>query len=162
MDDYISKPVKPENLAAVLARWVGGAPGDPGSVAASAPEGDDNAGSEALIDCRRLDVLRRAGLGGGALLEVVDVFLADAQTGLTVLSDAARNGDNVRIALTAHRLRGAAANLGAFRVATLCSQLEHLGLERSLDAAPRLLARLTAELDRAGDALRDTVAGSAP
>jgi two-component system, sensor histidine kinase and response regulator len=163
MDDYISKPVKPEKLAAVLARWVGEAPHDPTPVAATEPEGHDDAASEALIDNHQLDVLRRVGLGSGALLaEVVNVFLADAQTDLTVLGEAARDGDHVRIALTAHRLRGAAANLGAIRVATLCSQLEQLGLERSLEDAPRLLARLTTEVDRAGDALRDTLAESSP
>ncbi len=159
MDDYISKPVKPENLSAVLARWVVEAPHDPRFVAATEPEGRDLAVPEALIDYRQLNVLRRVGLGRSALLaEVVNAFLADAHTDLTVLGEAARDGDDVRIAQNAHRLRGAAANLGAVRVAALCSQLEQLGLERSFEAAPGLLARLTAELDRAGDALRDAAA----
>lgn len=107
-----------------------------------------------VIDASQLEMLRRVSPDGSLLRKVVDAFLVEMPANLSALSDAVKLGDPPSVRQAAHRMRGAAANLGATAVAGLCAQLEQLALEGHLTAAPAILVGLGAELERAGVALR--------
>ena len=145
MDDYIAKPVRPEAIDAVLARWVDETQSDEG-------------GADGVVDPERLDMVRRLGSSGDKLLAVmVETFLAEAPATIAAVDEAVSRGDGPGLRHSAHRLRGGAATLGATRVAERCAELEELGRAGRLETAAELLGGLHQEFDRAARALRATV-----
>jgi CheY-like chemotaxis protein len=121
MDDYISKPVRIEDLSSAIGRWFG-------SVDPSALQSLRELGDEAVI----------SGL--------VDGFLTDAAARVEALRAALRDGDAPEIEKLGHALKGSAGTLGAAGVQQLATQLETMGREKRLEGAPRLLASLETEL----------------
>ena len=102
MDDYVSKPVKPGDLGAVLERWVLAA--DPDMVRKEAPiDRDVLARLRGLQDEDEADIV--ADLAG--------MFLEDARSGLQTVEEALHKGDAPTIETVAHKLKGGSGNLGA-------------------------------------------------
>lgn len=158
MDDYVSKPVRLESLAAVLERWI--STGEPSPVT-GAPIAQSSAGprggeeepplDEAVIaDLRELD----DGKGEGALFQLVASFLRDAESRLEELRSAVERGDAEVIVSTSHALVGSTATYGARRMAELCRHLETLVSEVRLEEVGEALIGIEAEFDRARSALR--------
>jgi PAS domain S-box-containing protein len=94
MDGYLTKPVRPEELAAVLQRPGLGTPG-------AAPEEAPN----------WMAGLASMGLGPEAIRRLARTFLDTVPPRLETLRESARSGDPSRLAQTAHSLK---ATLGAF------------------------------------------------
>lgn len=90
MDDFLSKPVRPVELQAVLDRWLGG-----GTFPPEAPVTDGAAALPAVLDHDRLGELRQLdGEDGWSLLEeLFEAFLADAGTQLPELDHALARRD---------------------------------------------------------------------
>ncbi|GAA1763370.1 hypothetical protein GCM10009712_10000 [Pseudarthrobacter sulfonivorans] len=159
MDDYLSKPVDAAELDAALTRWVpeqaaqllavtGSAPG---SATGNAPAGVPDAVTEVRqpsVDPDRLAILRSLGPedGLGLLPAATAAFRKDVPARLAALHEAVTNGGGPALARAAHALRGAAANIGATAVATLCGELEDMGRSGKHDGGPHLVSRLKAEL----------------
>jgi len=167
MDAYITKPISLDVLQAVLNRLLASAAGGPGWAPAPAPAKTVTASRcvdarRAPVDARRLAVLREMGPGGSLLRKMVDAFLDVAAVELAGMGCAVEGGDSECVRQRAHRLRGAAANLGADGVATLCARLERLAAEGQLEGGEALLGALEAELGVAGVALRDAVGAPVP
>jgi HPt (histidine-containing phosphotransfer) domain-containing protein len=60
----------------------------------------------------------------------------------------------------AHTLKDSSGNMGATRMAAICSELEDVGASADLAVAPALLERLDAEFERVRSALTtETEAG---
>jgi two-component system, sensor histidine kinase and response regulator len=140
MDDYLTKPVDMSRLEEVLTLWI---------PRTSSP--DDGAPT---LDQTRLDTLRDLGPadGHGLLPEAVRAFRMDVQPSLESLRRALTNGHADALAQAAHKLKGAAANIGATRAAALCHQLELRARIPEPDDS-ELLTRLEAELARVDTAL---------
>jgi PAS domain S-box-containing protein len=115
MDDYLSKPIRAEDLALVLRRWVVGAGED-------ALDPTVIAGLEAL--------------GSGIVEEVLGLFLVDADERLSVLRSAT---DSAITLAAAHALKGGSGDVGATRVRELATELETRAREGLLPD-PALLA----------------------
>ena len=138
MDDYLAKPIRPEELSRALARCV----------PASAAETLDAAAVEKLI----------SSLGGGdegreAVRELVEMFLDDATTQMATLHSAVERGDAEEACRTAHTLKSSGATFGARPFAELCRELEALAGDARLDAVAALLDRADEEWERARAAL---------
>ncbi len=138
MDDYLAKPIRPEELSRALTRWL----------PASAAETVDAAALEKLI----------SSLGGGdegreAVRELVEMFLDDATTQMATLRSAVERGDAEEACRTAHTLKSSGATFGARPFAELCRELEALAGEARLDAVATLLDRADEEWHRAREAL---------
>ncbi|MBV9997987.1 MAG: response regulator [Verrucomicrobia bacterium] len=131
MDDYISKPVRIEELRVALQRC-GARAVDPACLAA-------------------LHDLSNGGLG---LAELIDIFLTSAPETLAAVSAAVTDADPDRLAQAAHLLKGSAANFGAHGLQELCNTLERIACTGVLDGAPDVLAALQAEFDRVVTALQ--------
>ena len=154
MDDYVSKPVRPAELARVLHRWVrnggngddggNGGTGVPAPVVGSTPALDPTA-LAALQELEQLDPEGTA--------DIVRLFLHDARSRLDALHDAHERRDTATIAQTAHSLKGSCANLAATSMAALCADLEDAGAD-DRELVTLTLGRLTAEFDRVDVALR--------
>ncbi|WP_427017594.1 response regulator [Pseudarthrobacter sp. P1] len=141
MDDYLAKPVDYSALDATLARWVGGTPSGPSEAAA--------------VDPARLEVLRSLGPadGLGLLPAAAEAFRSDVPGSLATLRDALAGGQGDVLARAAHKLKGAAANIGAAAAASICAELESLEHGAHPGSGTDLLDRLEAELGRVDTAL---------
>jgi PAS domain S-box-containing protein len=143
MDDYIAKPLRPDQLDAVLERWLGrAAPVDETASAA----GNGNL----LVDAGRV---RRFKADYPAIVDRLVALFADATPPLLEqLSNAVHTGDDEGVRRLAHKLKGSCQNVGATRMATLCRQLEEFDapatpLVDELQAAyPPTLAEIKAAL----------------
>lgn len=82
------------------------------------------------------------------------MFLSTTPAELAALTQAVDRGDGAAVHQVAHRLRGAAANLGATSLSARCADLERLGEADRLGDAHTLLNVLRGEFDRAATALR--------
>ena len=141
MDDYLSKPVNAVELEAALARWV---PEQAPQLLAV------TGGRPPSVDPDRLAMLRDLGPedGRGLLPAAAEAFRKDVPARLAVLRESVHNGGGTALVQAAHALKGAAANIGATAVATLCGELEQMGRSGKHDDGPQLVSRLEAELLR--------------
>ncbi len=153
MDDYVSKPVKPEELDAALERWI---PRSDEETLAS-EEATDGAGASPddttdPLDRRVIEGLFE--LGGPELVaELSDLFLEDVPPRLEALREAIGSGDAPSVGQVAHALKGSSGNMGATRMASICAELEEVGVSEDLTKAPKLLDQLEAEFSRVHPAL---------
>lgn len=171
MDDYLAKPVDNAELEALLARWV-----PERATQLSAPEVVEapwlvvdqqlqeapplleaprllavTGGRPPALDPDRLAMLRELGPedgGLGLLPATTKAFRKDVPARLAALREAMTDGGGPALAQAAHALKGAAANIGATAVASLCGELEDMGCSGRLDGGPQLVSRLETELVR--------------
>ena len=149
MDDYIPKPVKPEELGAVLERCVSKADeasafeaGEGSATREESEEGPLDRG--VLVGLRELQEEGEPDL----LEELIELFLADVPPQLVALRKAVDAGDAHSVERIAHTLKGSSANIGAVRMQALCTELEEIGRSEELRAAPGLISRLEEEFGR--------------
>jgi len=152
MDDYITKPVRPEAVASVLERWV--APPEPPSAAAEGSTPSEDEGMPEAIDQTQIEVLLSLDDGAGDVLgEVIREYLAQTVETREELISGIDATDTQTMERAAHKLRGMCANVGASVLSSVCAKLETLGRAGQLDAAGDLVARFDAEFARVRDAL---------
>jgi CheY-like chemotaxis protein/HPt (histidine-containing phosphotransfer) domain-containing protein len=123
MDDYVSKPVSPEQLEAVLRRWIpafGSAPWE----SPRAPDWVARAGG--AVDW---DVLAEllAMTKPEFLRELLGIFVRDSRGMIADLRRAHEGGDRAEWRRIAHKLRGSCATIGARRMMKLTAEIEELG-----------------------------------
>jgi PAS domain S-box-containing protein len=140
MDDYVSKPVTPDDLARVLQRWV--SPSAPALEAAQAARAEPVAGD--LLDETTIQSLLSVDEDGSLMDEVVAAYLRIAPVRLAALRKAAK-GNPSQLERTAHSFLGSCGNLGCRRMADLCARLEVLGRSGSTEGAAELVRALEAE-----------------
>ena len=129
MDGYLSKPIDPPALFAVVEQS-----GDGGAIRAAA------AGTAVFDE----DALRQRVSGDEDLMtSVIRIFLEDLPERLTAIKGALSNADALRAA--AHALRGAAANLSAGRLFEASKALEQTASESRMEAASDGYLRVDAE-----------------
>ncbi|MGC9503695.1 response regulator [Baaleninema sp.] len=166
MDDYIPKPVDLDVLVKTLERWTGQEPGDdstPDEMSATAddegqesqPEKVSAETSEAFSEGFPLDLdrLRKVSRGKVSLQHrLLDAFVRSTQTDLEEFDRALQEGDRQMVIEKAHRLKGAAANVGAQGMSDGAAALEQLArhdkLKDNLDRVGAIVDSLTADLDR--------------
>ena len=138
MDDSLSKPIRRDELARAMARC------RPVRV----HETLDRATLQALVTS-----LGDGDEGREAVGELVDTFLDDASTQMATLHGAVESGDADTVRRAAHTLKSNGATFGAQPFAELCRELEALGRDGELAAAPELLAQAEEEWERVREAL---------
>jgi two-component system, sensor histidine kinase and response regulator len=136
MDDYVSKPVKLEELAEVLERWV--------------LQEEAKADTGGSVDISVLAGLRELqGEGEPDILnELIELYLDEVPAQLEALGEAAQMGEAQSVERIAHSLKGSSANMGALRMEALCAELEEAGRAEDLRAASEQISRLEGEFGR--------------
>jgi CheY-like chemotaxis protein/HPt (histidine-containing phosphotransfer) domain-containing protein len=141
MDDYISKPVRVEELQSALERWgpLKSRQPDPAFLARSRP-----LPAEGLLDQAAIAGLRALPPSGqGNLLqEVVSRFLDNAPQRMAQIGQSIN--DAPMLAFHARALKSMGLNLGAKRIVELSQKLEDLGRNRTVHGAPALFRELEA------------------
>jgi len=135
MDDYLSKPIRAEELYRVVEAQVTPPPLEPAFDVESA----------------------LAQLGGDAatLREIAAIFSSESSKMLANLRGAIDAGDPPALRLAAHALKGSLGAFAAHRAAAAARELERLGAEQEIQDAPAALVALERELALLLPALRN-------
>ena len=144
MDDYISKPVRIEDLEAALDRWV------PEQAPAAIVDSTVLEPAAPALDpevTQRLQSLA-ASTDPSVLTEIYDSFLTSADDYFAALQQALAGSASNNLARAAHALKGASANIGGKKLSEISRQLEELGNADSLAGASKLIARAEKEFSR--------------
>jgi len=155
MDDYITKPVRVDELARVLNRWASESVQRPLTEAArapAAPSGLPASTSWPILDGARISYLETE-CGDELTAELIESFLTRAPGNLTSLREAVEADDADGIQRGAHHLKGSSGNIGAARITALCAELEAMGRSGDVGEASTLLAKLEEGFEEVGPAL---------
>ena len=145
MDGYVSKPIKAQEVLDALEEVIRGIT-SPG--AAGAP-----IGSEALQAAIDLELLQKNAEGDMELVaELTDLLLADAPTLTGEIEQGLADGNQERVRVAAHTLKGVAANFGAGRARQLAESIEYRAADGGADAGGDWPA-LKHEMERVVEAL---------
>jgi PAS domain S-box-containing protein len=140
MDDYLSKPIHGDELAAILARC------GPRAAMPEIQDGD-------ALDDSAIQHLEAATGDPAFVAELVETFLRGAPALLANLRSAQQTGQAEELRRTAHTLKSNAQTFGAAALAHLCQALESTAKAGAIDDAAQLVARIEDEYARVGDAL---------
>jgi signal transduction histidine kinase/DNA-binding response OmpR family regulator len=145
MDDYVTKPIRRDELYAAVERQLDDSP--------KLPEPAD-LGPVDLSQMR--EVLEGS---EDVLVQLVESFLQDYPRKLGQMRTALDEKDPRALEMAAHSLIGGVGNFGAERASELAQTLEDLGRESRLDEIPAALEQLERELERVHRALDREVSG---
>jgi two-component system, sensor histidine kinase and response regulator len=152
MDDYISKPVRPDTVASVLERWVVRPAADTPAEQGTTPPSDEDWADP--LDRAQVEVLLGLDDGLGAVAgEIVEEYITQT---VAVRADLRANidaGDHHALERSAHKLRGMCANVGAAGLGSVCAEIESLSRLTELEAAAGLLERFDAGFELVREAL---------
>jgi two-component system sensor histidine kinase/response regulator len=146
MDDYISKPIRPQALYKVIEELVPGCKAG-GVVAARPPAGPE------VIE--RDEVLARFGGDMEFLASSVELFRTNWPAHWSRLNHAVTSNDFHATERVAHTIKGSIANFGARTAAAAALRLELMGRQKDLSAAAQALAELDREINRFLPAIHD-------
>ncbi|MCU1674739.1 MAG: two-component hybrid sensor and regulator [Frankiales bacterium] len=128
MDDYLAKPVRPEELRAALARAAAGAP---------APDPEPVQEQLAVDPSVLMELTGRLGARGAEFrTKLIGTFEDETERRIAELSAATAAGDAAEVARVAHAMRGGSGAMGAHRLAAVCADVEEsLRAGQQLDLA---------------------------
>jgi HPt (histidine-containing phosphotransfer) domain-containing protein len=156
MDDYLSKPIRIDELVEALSKSrplaTSPEPGEPAvldresEVRSVASDVVDLATEAAVLDSKALENLLSM-LGGefDYLVELIDSFLEDAPQLLAELNQYIEGGDAAGVHRMAHSLKSNGADFGATTFSNLCKELEMMAKSGALDGAAELAAKIVTE-----------------
>jgi PAS domain S-box-containing protein len=135
MDDYLSKPIRINELMAALGR----------SKPQGAPERSPSQTADANVDAKALDVLLES-FDDELVAELIGTFFKEAPALLETARAAIEAYDSDTLQRAAHTLKSNAATFGATSLADLCRELEGKGKAAEMVGAEELVARIKGEL----------------
>ena len=135
VDDFLSKPVFIEDIAASLQRAMYRSNADKADGMVGISNGNRQSSDTHVIDKAMIDELRKIqGKGDGDLFsELADQFLNRMPGWIRQLEAAAEDHDSDRVRRQAHRLLGLCRQIGAERMAALCDRLENMDDEQAAE-----------------------------
>ena len=136
MNDYITKPVKADELETALERWVP----PPAQIVLQELSIQPSLDADLFESLKGLDAC-----APGLSRKVMDAFLKDTPRGLEDIEQALHGHSAQKLALVAHALRGSASNLGARAFVQICADLEHSVAGNEWGHCKKLLAALRHE-----------------
>ncbi len=140
MDDYLSKPVFKENLAATLEHWTG--------VILSQQEAvvyEQTVSTGLAIDWEHLH--RVSGNDIEFELNLLQVCVEDVKPRLEIIKAAIAVDDFGQIVRETHHLKGASANIGATAMYLAADKLEQLAYHQQLRGSTKLILELKGFVD---------------
>jgi CheY-like chemotaxis protein len=158
MDDYIAKPVRLEDVRAIVERWGATAArseaapatnGSNGSTTSHHPESGNRAAEveeDAPVDMDRLMDFTDG--NPESLRELVTLYIEQTAGQLTELENAKEARDSQTIRRLAHSCAGASATCGIRRMVPLLRDLERQSAEGQLSNAPQLCEEIAREFGR--------------
>jgi PAS domain S-box-containing protein len=167
MDDYISKPVRLEELSAALNRSpslaLADPPGKTENGSSSSAMSQSSQSSRSSRSSRSIDqtIIQEFIESSGAedleeVREIIALFFESTPDLIAELHRAVAQSSPQQLRRAAHTLKSS-AQLGAIPLAALAEQLQDLGDAGTLEGAPDLITRLEAEYQRVQQELEAVV-----
>jgi CheY-like chemotaxis protein/HPt (histidine-containing phosphotransfer) domain-containing protein len=143
MNDYVTKPVQPRELADALERWLGpGEPAAPSETPSASPPSAPPPDSAAQT-FNESDLLERL-MGDEDLARTISrSFVQEATRQIAGLQDSLARADLTSATRHAHSLKGSSANLGAQALRETAARIEELLKSGEVAAATGLLPQLS-------------------
>jgi PAS domain S-box-containing protein len=155
MDDYLSKPVMKEKLAAALQRWGGVIFIVKETAAFEQKVSPTDTGSVNLpIDWERLHQLSEN--NPEFELELLQIFVEDIQPRLEIVKIAIASHDFDQIALQSHQIKGTSINMGATTMHLAAERLEQLAYNQERRGTTNLISDLEDFVKRIQEFLTNT------
>ncbi len=167
MDDYLSKPVEPEELEGVLHKWANRI-----EKIESAPESpsltekplDPSKGNQKEKTGNReetpLNLKRLQAISGGKKefeQKLLAVYMERTETDLVKIHQAIAERDFSTIVQQAHRLKGSSANVGATLLTQVATQLETAAKQQDLSQCAKWISTLEPNLKNLKQFIRQYV-----
>ena len=157
MDDYVSKPIRTEELFAALACV--NSPDEQAGTAVAAENSDDthstSTATDSLIDWEA--ALKIVGGDRPLLDSVIEAVLEEGPQLLEQLNQAIAEQDCPIVRRAAHTIKGSMRTFRSEPITRLAQQIEELGVAETLDGMQPLYDRLSVLLKQALDELRDSL-----
>lgn len=145
MDDYLSKPIKLDELRAALARWIAASPTTAVSAQPQAVYTTPDSG-RGVFDPAKM--YQNIGNDNALFAQLICLFLDRHQAMLAEIRTALANADPSAVERAAHTFKGTAGNLCASEVGLAAGRLEAVGRLNALRDAPPVYAQLEIEVAR--------------
>jgi len=165
MDDYLTKPVTGERLRATLVRWLKGAAMETGASPHAGERTISGGAAKATADgaLAVLDIAVLLGVPGvngnieaPLLKRLLSLFLTETAAQFDGLETAIARADFNQAQRHAHKMKSAAAAVGAARLASLARELDAQLKDGSLSGALGHLEAMRASFDGYANALKDS------
>lgn len=175
MDDYMSKPIKHEELDCILAKWLSVKDNAEvlidDNVLVSKHQDDDRPGdgsgigdlsscmnhvnaSESILSVQMVAEWRATG-DSAFIAKLVNQFVHDAVTCVERIQAALELQNASDVLEAAHGLKGMAANMGFAQLAKTAHHMEILGRHQNLVDGPSVFGSVQKEFARVQEALQD-------
>ena len=156
MDDYIAKPIAPDELYTVIEKLaLSSAPSAERQASQQDRQGSDTTEAEAnepLFDLRQAE--NRIVGGPSEVKEVAELLIEELPKMLEAVKSSVQSADAKSLRLAAHTLKGSAEIFGAVKVATIAGALERMSTMSTLDGAEAKSIKLANEVSRLSAAPR--------
>ncbi|MBF0497974.1 MAG: response regulator [Deltaproteobacteria bacterium] len=138
MNDYVTKPVQPGELARVINRWV---------FSRSAPEKAELVclDDKPMTRLNWVKLLKRLNGDEELSLEILDTYIQDGAEQIVALEKAVAQFDVGQIQQLGHRFKGSAANAEAMIMLELAIELEQSGKDGNITMAKEVLEKIQTE-----------------
>ena len=167
MDDYLSKPIEREDLAAAIRRWIHKKPGpdnclqvpppvqipriEPTAIPSSLLTLNTSSPvplsvPECPVNMERLLKVTRGNLS--LQQRLLQVFIDKVPEDIEALTQALSTQDLARVEQYAHRIKSAASNVGVSSMSAIAAQLESLARQQTLEGTAELASQLPTILEQ--------------
>jgi PAS domain S-box-containing protein len=139
MNDYLSKPIKPKELEAMVDKWV--------SSTTQEQNKDTHNSGHPIVDWNFFN--ERFGDDQELVKELVAIYLEESPKQMQQVRQAVADKNMADLSLYAHSLKGASANMGAMEVRYAAADLEAKGKAGDGNGLDELMEKLEAAFRRA-------------
>jgi len=153
MDDYLSKPVRPEDVRLIVERWGASVAmtrkadlAESAATPASSSGADRPANEEPVVDMARL--LEFTEGNPESLRELVTLYVKQTGQQVAQLEAAVQANNAAEVRRIAHSCAGASATCGITRILPPLRELERQGYEGQLTNAAELCGQIARDFER--------------
>lgn len=151
MNDYLSKPLEPEDLEKMLVKWLRHGM-SPTEESAQQDPGSNVVGLDGTVDTwNQQGALKRLGGREAMLDKLIALYLSDMPNQLAEIHSCYQRNNLEGVCLVAHTIKGVSANLSGTRVQQIAGEIESAA--KAADSA--LIDALLPKLESAYDVLRE-------
>jgi PAS domain S-box-containing protein len=147
MDGYLGKPIRKDELAAILAQWSSGGINKNREQAAAPKKKTPNLACQTLAE--------QVGLEEKDYREMLGLFFQQVDLDVKILEESWASGEMLQLGRTAHGLKGSSANLRLMEIYEAAGRLERLGKENDLEGVRPLIQSLKEKIGAAARELMD-------